>query len=57
MMDSMSSQCAGKTLLEVTNDVNGAVGVRSGSVTLSFSPGNADRFPTSPVAINVTPHT
>jgi hypothetical protein len=49
----MKSACAGKTLAEVTNYVGALTGVRPGSVSLSFSPGNANRVPKDASAIAI----
>jgi hypothetical protein len=53
MKSAIASQCAGKTLAEVTTYVNVYTGVRPGSTSLSFSPSNANRFPQSGGAVTV----
>ncbi len=56
MMDGIRTACAGKTLLEAMNYVNGLIGVKASSTSLSFSPSNANRLPQSASGISVTPH-
>ena len=53
MKSAVASYCAGKLMSEVISYVNSSTGVKSGTVSLSYSPSDANRFPQSGGSITV----
>jgi hypothetical protein len=53
MKSAIASVCAGKLMSEVISYVNSYTGVKSGTVSLSYSPSNANRFPQSGGSVTI----